>query len=671
MQDQRRQERAVNDNRPPWHGHRRHRRRDWSQLITKMTETEMEGLIIENGICNICYRNLNTGALFTAECSHKFHYNCIYYNLQNGSHICPTCYATWTQVRPPFTPPAYNHPSFTFTPPNPTPPFNSFNFPTVRDPRDPIYSDVNFNDDDPLSSSEAPQQGSALPMTVKALPEYQALSKSDQSDSFAVLASVRAPTLSSADMANSRAPLDLVAVLDVSGSMYGQKIALLKQAVNFVIKNLGPTDRLSIITFSTNSERLTPLKRMTEAGQADTLRAVASIREGGSTNIIAGLQTAVKVLDQRREKNPVTSIILLSDGQDTDNFDFMSCLNRLPQTIRSNAVGSGQNPAPSDKIPVYTFGFGADHDARALHAISDGSGGTFSYIEAIEVIQDAFAQCLGGLLSVVAQEVEIQVHSGSAEVRIKSISSGRYKNTIDSFGSQHGVVYVGDIYADEEKQFLVYLSVPEARETSTTKLLQVKCSYKNPLSTEKIESNTARAEIRRPLKEELSEEDKQVSLEVDREKNRISIAQGIAEAQKMAERGELDGARTLLEQRRRSVKQSYAGKVEDGATMSLFGQAGVVAHCMSSTQAYVGGGRAFALSAQSSHQYQRAAAQMLQPAFPFASFGAAPASAAPGGNAFGFQTSFMQQMVNKSQQERQGSDQNQATDGVSSAKLFN
>ncbi|KAH9603098.1 hypothetical protein KSS87_010373, partial [Heliosperma pusillum] len=55
----------------------------------------------------------------------------------------------------------------------PHPPFNSFNFPTVRDPRDPIYSDVNFNDDDPLSSSEAPQQGSALPMTVKALPEYQ------------------------------------------------------------------------------------------------------------------------------------------------------------------------------------------------------------------------------------------------------------------------------------------------------------------------------------------------------------------------------------------------------------------------------------------------------------------------------------------------------------------
>ncbi|XP_074300393.1 E3 ubiquitin-protein ligase WAV3-like [Silene latifolia] len=521
----------------------------------------------------------------------------------------------------------------------------------------------NFNDDEPLSSSEAPpqpQQSGAQPMTVKALPEYPALSKSDQSDSFAVLVSIRAPMLSpeTADVANSRAPLDLVAVLDVSGSMYGNKIALLKQAVNFVIRNLGPTDRLSIITFSTYSHRLTPLTRMTQAGQADTLRAVHSIRADGSTNIIAGLQTAVQVLDQRRQKNPVTSIILLSDGQDTDNRNFMSCLNRLPQSIRSNAVGSDLNPTlPSDKIPVYTFGFGSDHDASALHAISDGSGGTFSYIEAIEVIQDAFAQCLGGLLSVVAQEVEIQVHSGISgrpDVKIKSIPSGGYKNTIDSFNGQHGVIYVGDVYADEEKQFLVYLSVPPL----TTKLLEVKCSYKNPVSNEKIESNTERAEIRRPLKEELSEEDKRVCLEVDREKNRITIAEGITQAQEMAERGDLDEAREILELSRCSVRHSYAGEVEDSVTMSLFGQAGRVVQSMRTEESYRGGGRAFALSAQSSHQYQRAAAQMLQPV---------PASGDPVGDEFGFRTSYMEQMVKKSQQERQGSGQDQGTDGNGSA----
>ncbi|XP_074300383.1 E3 ubiquitin-protein ligase WAV3-like [Silene latifolia] len=614
-------------------------------------------MYVSEEICNICNRYMNTGPLFIAECSHKFHYNCIFSNLQNSSHTCPTCHATWTQLHSPFARRPLQVPQFI-----PTFPHGTSKLPLQGNlkatPAVPTNVDPNFNDDEALPSSRqtppATQQDGG-PMTVKALTEYTALSKSDQSDSFAVLVSIRAPLFppEATDEGNSRAPLDLVAVLDVSGSMFGQKIALLKQALNFVIQNLGPADRLSVITFSTSSQRLTPLKRMTQAGQADTIRVVDSIRAEGSTNIIAGLQTAVKVLDQRREKNPVTSIILLSDGKDTDNRNFTSCLSQLPQTIRSNAVGLSLTP--TEKVPVYTFGFGSDHDAKALHAISDGSVGTFSYIEAIEVLQDAFAQCLGGLLSVVAQEVEIQVRSRCPEVRIKSIPSGRYKNTIDSFGGQHGVVYVGDVYADEEKQFLVYLSVPKAEEnegeTSTTKLLEVKCLYKNPISNEKIESDTARAEIRRPLKEELSEEDKRVCLEVDREKNRIIIAEGIAEAQEMAERGELSGARSTLERKRKMVMESSSGIAGDERTELLSRQAQIVSESMSSRKAYMEGGRAFGLSAQSSHNYQRAAAQMLQSKNIVGQF--PPMSGPPDGVDANFQTTYMQQMMVKSQQQKQ------------------
>ncbi|KAK9714040.1 hypothetical protein RND81_06G067600 [Saponaria officinalis] len=554
-------------------------------------------MVTVTDVCDICNGNISTGALFTAECTHNFHSNCIFPNLQNGSHICPTCHATWTSVPFPYAPPRYVSGSLR---PNPS----------VVDPT--------FDDDEPIPSPpSSPEQGGEA-MTVKALPEYPALSKSDQFDSFTVLFGIRAPLLSLSaeadEMSNARPPLDLVAVLDVSGSMYGKKLALLKQAVKFVINNLGPTDRLSIITFSTHAQRLTPLTRMTDEGRKDTLRTVDRIKVHGSTNIIAGLQIAVKVLDQRRQKNPVASIILLSDGCDTDNYNFIACLNRLPQSIRSIAVESSVKPGPN-VAQVYTFGFGADHDAKALHAISDGAGGTFSYIEAIEVIQDAFALCIGGLLSVAAQEVEIQVHSGSREVQIKSILSGRYKNAVDTVGGQHGVVYVGDVYADEEKQFLAYLSIPKSEkdeDSSTTKLLEVKCSYKDPLSNKIIASDIVSAEIGRPLKDELSEEDKRINLEVEREKNRVLIAEAIAEAQEMAERWALDEARSLLEEKRNIILQSYGGKIQDETTMSLFDEAGIVKDSMQTRQTYLRGGRAYAFSTQSSHMYQRAATQVLE-----------------------------------------------------------
>lgn len=602
------------------------------------------------GICAICLNALNAGegqALFTAECSHTFHFSCISSNVQYGNHICPTCRSTWRNLPSLFTP-TQNY--------IPTPP------PSL----------LSFADDEPLpepSPAVPTTSSSSIPtnfqnadiMTVKALPEYPTLSNQDQSSSFPVLIRIQAPPLSpeASDRPNDRAPLDLIAVLDVSGSMHGDKIRLLKQAVEFVVDNLGPTDRLSVITFASSAQRVTPLRRMTDAGRTDTIRAVNSVRANGSTNIIAGLKRAVEVLEQRRQKNPVSSIILLSDGHDNLNGqgpDFLRSLHYLPPCLRANDLP--MNASQTSAVPVHTFGFGSDHDATALHAIADGSGGTFSYIESIEIIQDAFARCIGGLLSVVAQEVEIQLRSGTTGVGIQSIPSGRYRNNIDVSGL-HGTIYIGDVYAEEEKHFLVYLSIPPAADgTLATQLLEVKCSYKVPLSDQNIMSDIVNVEIRRPTAEELSEEDRQVCLEVDRERNRISIAQGIIEAQTMAERGELREAQLLLEQRREALMQSASAQARDSLCERLAGEVTEIQERMTSRSEYEAGGRAYALSRRSAHMYQRASTQAVSiPLSGRLRSSALGSSLAAAPDEMHYQTSFMSTMVQKSQQLRKSRDQ--------------
>ncbi|KNA16318.1 hypothetical protein SOVF_090240 [Spinacia oleracea] len=629
-------------------------------------------------VCAICLATLNVGqgqALFTAECCHTFHFSCIASNVGHGNHICPTCRSTWRNLPSQFTP--------NLTPPTFTPPTYDY-----------IGTDPTlFADDETLptptpapntaSSSQTPPQNGDM-MIVKALPQYPALSNSDQSNSFPVLVGIRAPPLSpeASDRPNDRAPLDLIAVLDVSGSMNGDKIRLLKQAVGFVTDNLGPSDRLSVITFATSARRVTPLRRMTDAGRVDTMNAVNSIQVSGATNIIAGLKKAVEVLEQRREKNPVSSIILLSDGQDNQNGrgpDFLRSLSNLPLCLRANNITS--YAPPTDGVPVHSFGFGSDHDATALHAIADGSGGTFSYIESIEIIQDAFARCIGGLLSVVAQQVEIQVASGSPGVEIQSIPSGRYRNSIAA-GGLHGVIYIGDVYAEEEKLFLVYLSVPPAddQETLTTKLLEVKCCYKDPLCNQNIMSDIVRVEIRRPLAENFTEEDRRLCLEVDRERNRVSIAQGITEAQAMAERGELGSAQTLLEQRRLTMMQTASAQAGDALCERLEGEVKEIQGRMRSKSEYETGGRAYAFSRSSAHLYQRASTQAV---IPQAGLRLQTALTRPAGlrqsmagpatsssisaplEDMDYQTSFMRRMVHKSRELRQMGDQSENSDETS------
>jgi len=205
-----------------------------------------------------------------------------------------------------------------------------------------------------------------------------------------------------------------VTVLDVSGSMTGNKLALLKRAMRFVIDNLGPADRLSVVSFSHRADRRIRLARMSDDGKVSAKLAVESLVAGGSTNIGAGLQVASEVLALRRYRNAVTSVILLSDGQDTfiRRRDFTG-LVPLPFRAAVNRPG-----------PIHTFGFGSDHDAAAMHSVAEVTGGTFSFIENLAVIQDSFAQCIGGLLSVAMQSVRIAVLCVHPGVRVLGVKSG-------------------------------------------------------------------------------------------------------------------------------------------------------------------------------------------------------------------------------------------------------
>ena len=62
----------------------------------------------------------------------------------------------------------------------------------------------------------------------------------------------------------SRTSVDLICVIDVSGSMDGEKIQLVKDTIKFLIETLTPSDRLSIITFNSGGRRVCGLKCVTK-----------------------------------------------------------------------------------------------------------------------------------------------------------------------------------------------------------------------------------------------------------------------------------------------------------------------------------------------------------------------------------------------------------------------
>lgn len=191
-------------------------------------------------ICAICLGSIEAGkgqAIFTAECGHLFHFGCISNSITHGNHNCPICRAPWNDL--PFIRPASNARNFDL----------SLDSIVVNDNmRMPVHSPVvqtepvEFNDDEPLPNADIATRLQCL--SVRAVPERVAVAASESVPHFSVLVGLKAPPLP--EDAMQRAPIDLVTILDVSSSMNGSK-----RAVNFVIDNLGPWDRLSVVSFST------------------------------------------------------------------------------------------------------------------------------------------------------------------------------------------------------------------------------------------------------------------------------------------------------------------------------------------------------------------------------------------------------------------------------------
>ncbi|CAL0304070.1 unnamed protein product [Lupinus luteus] len=587
------------------------------------------------GTCAICLNIMKPGqghAIFIAECSHSFHFYCITSNVKHGNQNCPVCRAKWKEV--PFHSPAFNVPH-NMARINPLTPRDDDWTTLLRIPSQQLdagrpSSSLNhapepaiFDDDEALDQQNSNTHNKneddhdiVSTLEIKTYPEVSAVPKSASRDNFAVLIHLKAPpsgrkqngggnnTEQPPSDQNSRASVDLVTVLDVSGSMGGTKLALLKRAMGFVIQNLGPSDRLSVIAFSSTARRVFPLRQMTDTGRQQALQAVNSLVANGGTNIAEGLRKGAKVFVDRRWKNPVSSIILLSDGQDTYTASSRPNVETNYQLLVPKSIH--RNNGTGLSIPVHAFGFGSDHDATSMHSISDISGGTFSFIETEDVIQDAFAQCIGGLLSVVVQELQVKVECVHPSLQLGSVKAGSYHTSFVA-NARMASINVGDLYAEEERDFLVTVNVPIDSSSDEMALLIVRGLYRDPITREMVDlEETSEVKIQRP---NIGRTELFVSMEVDRQRNRLRAAEAMAEARVAAERGDLSAAVSVLESCHKALSETVSSQAGDRLCIALSAELKEMQERMASQRVYEQSGRAYVLSGLSSHSWQRATAR--------------------------------------------------------------
>jgi len=280
----------------------------------------------------------------------------------------------------------------------------------------------------------------------------------------------------------------------------------------------------------------------------------------------------VNMIRQRTSQNEIASVMILTDGQANQG---PTSAHEINASVRKGKVVSGgygntvtkeeeeeddakEQPEGSDEIPctINTFGLGRNHNALLLKAVAENGRGMYAFIEGTDKIAETFAECLGGLVSVVGQNLKVQVQALN-NVQINRCLVKGYPVKVDIPGKKH-TISVKDVQSEESRDFIFELKVPQIEaEKKEDPLIQLSVNYDNVVrgSTETL---TNICTVNRIDGKQIGER----NLELDLQYNRVLAANAMEEADKLAKRGQLSDARRVLTTAQEHIEKSRTNQDE-------------------------------------------------------------------------------------------------------------
>lgn len=201
-----------------------------------------------------------------------------------------------------------------------------------------------------------------------------------------------------------REPLNLVFLIDVSGSMFSEdKLPLVQKAFSMLTDTLTEDDRISIVTYA--GEENVVLKGTSGADKEKIKEAVNSLEAGGSTYGEAGINRAYELAEKYFIKNGNNRVLLATDGDLNVGLSSEEELTELIEEKRESGVF----------LSVLGFGTGNIKDNR-MEALADHGNGNYSYIDSESEAKKVLVEEMSGTLYTVAKDVKIQVEFNPANV---------------------------------------------------------------------------------------------------------------------------------------------------------------------------------------------------------------------------------------------------------------
>lgn len=265
-----------------------------------------------------------------------------------------------------------------------------------------------------------------------------------------------------------RMPLNFALVLDHSGSMKGDKLRSVKEAVKMVVDQMEPQDVVSVVIFDDNAQVIVPAQPVTDKDAIK--RAVDGIKDGGGTTMSLGMSVGLNELRKHAAPGLVTRMVLLTDGVTYGDAD--RC-----RRMADDAGAAG--------ISIYPLGIGADWEEDLLDNIGQRSSGMPA--EFIRTPADAlgiFERQLQSAAAVAVRNVQmtLRLSAGVTPKKAVKVLPLISEQGQDVLSDRQVTVALGDLERDTPQAVLVELLV-EPKPAGTFRIAQVELTYDVPGGT--------------------------------------------------------------------------------------------------------------------------------------------------------------------------------------------
>ncbi len=253
--------------------------------------------------------------------------------------------------------------------------------------------------------------------------------------------------------------VDMVIVLDRSGSMNGKKLDDAKKAALNLVSILSPSDRFALVTYSNTAVRLSDLAYVTPSTRKRLRAVISGISAGGGTNLGQGLTEGINLLAGSDKTGNIGRVILISDGLANQGI------------TNPNALGNMASMAAKKDFSITTVGLGLDFNEQLMTAIADRGTGTYYYLENPSAFAAVFQKEFHHASTVAASSVKIRIAEKNG---IKLVDAGGYPV---SYENNTAVFFPQDLQSGETRKLFLNLKIPTGRE-KTFKIDGIDLSYR-------------------------------------------------------------------------------------------------------------------------------------------------------------------------------------------------